>query len=108
MNTNEKKLDNIKKTLLELYSQLPDQFALENVKTNLKKTITSINEVQTKRQKRQVQQYQNEIQNKMQFSSLESAQKALQVLDKMLEDEQKKLDTPKQEPQQTTDGLLNG
>ena len=107
MNTNEKKLDTIKKSLLELYRQLPDQFALENVKSSFKKTISAINEVQNKRHKRNVQQYQNEMQNKMQFNSLESAQKALHLLDKMLQDEEKKLETPKTEPQQGTNSILN-
>lgn len=109
MNTNEKKLDNIKRTLLELYNQLPDQFALQNVKTSFQKTIHAITEVQTKRHKRQIQQNQNSMQDKMQFTSLEAAQKALQILDKMMQDEQKKIDQPPEpNQQQNNPGLLNG
>lgn len=109
MNTNEKKLENIKKTLVELYSQLPDQFALQDVKTYFKKTINSINEAQSKRNRRDAQQQQNATQNVMQFSSLESAQKALEILDKMLEEEQKNIDkTQKQQQQSNPDSLLNG
>ena len=92
MNTNEKKLDNIKKTLMELSGQIPDQFALENVKSNLRKTIASINEVQNKRQKKYQQQTQNETQNKIGFMSSDDAKKALEILDQMLKSEQKSID----------------
>ena len=109
MNTNEKKLANIKKALMELYSQLPDQFALEQVKSNMKKTINSINEIEVKRNKRHQQQLVNDMQNKMAFTSLESAKKALEILDQMLAEEEKNI--KKQDVQNTRpleNELLNG
>jgi hypothetical protein len=110
MNTNEKKLDYIKNQLVELYRQLPDQFALENVKTNFKKTLNSINEVQNKRHKRQQQNLANETQKAMGFLSLEAAQKALEILDSMMANEQKNIEQAQQKPQQSpsNDELLNG
>lgn len=109
MNTNEKKLSSIKKTLTELYSQLPDQFALDQVKLNLKRTINSINEVENKRYKRYQQQTANEMQSRMGFTSLESAKKALEILDQMLANEEKNLEKPdQQKTQPMNDELLNG
>jgi hypothetical protein len=110
MNTNEKRLDQIKNQLLELYRQLPDQFALENVKLSFKKTLQAINEVQTKRQKRYRQNLEYETQNRMGFQSVEAAQKALEILDGMLANEQKNIDQAQQKPEQLSfnDGLLNG
>lgn len=109
MNTNEKKLSNIKKTLLELYSQLPDQFALDQVKTNMKRTINSINEVEQKRNKRYQQQAINDMQGKMAFGSLESAKKALEILDQMLANEEKNLQKQDNQGSNSVENeLLNG
>jgi uncharacterized protein Smg (DUF494 family) len=78
---------------------------LEIVKSNFRKTISSINEVQLKRNKRNQQQMQNEMQNKIGFMSQEDAKKALEILDKMMKNEQESIDTvqkQKEAPNSTT------
>ena len=49
MNSSELQLKKIKETLENCYRNLPDQFALTEVKGNLRKTIDSIQFVEKKR-----------------------------------------------------------
>lgn len=110
----EEKLDEIKKTLENLYKQLPEQFALENVRTYMKKTISSINEVQNKRNKRKLQEQANSKEaemKKLKFISLSAAKNALDLLDQMMKEEEAKLkqDTNKEKDvKNIEDELLNG
>jgi hypothetical protein len=81
----------IQKTLENCYRDLPDQFALQETKQNLKKTLESIVQVNKKRHKRKLQEQQNNA-NLLQFTSLDDAKKALAILDQMMQDEQKVID----------------
>jgi hypothetical protein len=104
MNTNEKQLIKIKNQLVEIYQSIPDQFALSKTKTNLKQTIDSITEVQTKRQRRQLEQQKEEMKKPVFFGSLQDAQAALKALDKMMQQEQNKINSQ----ENTKNELLNG
>ena len=104
MNTNEKQLSRLKEQLVEIYRQLPDQFSLSKTKTNLKNTIDSITEVQTKRQRRQIEQQRENMKKPVFFGTIEDAQAALKALDKMMQEEQNKLDSQNN----TSTELLNG
>ena len=91
MNHSETQLLKIKENLENCYRSLPDQFALAEVKNNLRKTLESIRAVENKRNKRKLQEQQNSI-AKMAFTSYESAQTALDILNQMYQDEQKVID----------------
>jgi hypothetical protein len=104
MNTNEKQLSRLKEQLVEIYRQLPDQFSLSKTKTNLKNTIDSITEVQTKRQRRQIEQQRENMKKPVFFGTIEDAQAALKALDKMMQEEQNKIDSQNN----TSTELLNG
>lgn len=113
MNSSETTLLNIRKTLEHCLRELPDQFALTEVKSNLKKTVESINNVQNKRKKRKLQDLQNESTKKMGFLSFDDAKKALAILDGMMQDEQKVIDSVNNQNNQNntqdfTDGMLLG
>jgi hypothetical protein len=113
MNTSEAKLLNIRKTLENCLRELPDQFALVEVKTNLRKTVESINNVQSKRKKRKIQELQNENTKKMGFLSIDDAKRALEILDSMMKDEQKVIDSANSQNNQDggqdfTGGMLLG
>jgi Na+/phosphate symporter len=113
MNTNEIKLNEIQKTLESCLRGLPDQFALDEVKSNLRRTLESIKKVQVKRHRRRLTEQENQ-RSKMAFASYEDAKKALDILEKMMQDEQKNLeDLTKPKPQNTItdyndDGMLLG
>ena len=101
MNTNEQKLNEIQKTLETCLKGIPDQFALDEVKLNLRRTLESIKKVQVKRHRRKITEQQNQ-RNQMAFASYEDAKKALDILEKMMQDEQKNLeDLTKPKPQNT-------
>ena len=102
MNSSEIQLQKIKENLENCYRNLPDQFALAEVKNNLRKTLESIKVIETKRHKRRLQEQQNLAASKMGFASFESAQKALEILDKMMQDEQKIIDDATKEAPQNT------
>ncbi len=104
MNTNEKQLLKIKDQLIEIYKLIPDQFALAKTKNNLKNTIDSITEVQTKRQRRQIEQQKEAMKKPVFFGTIEDAQAALKALDKMMQEEQNKIDSQNSGPNE----LLNG
>ena len=104
MNTNEKQLSRLKEQLVEIYRQLPDQFSLSKTKTNLKNTIDSITEVQTKRQRRQIEQQRENMKKPVFFGTIEDEQAALKALDKMMQEEQNKIDSQNN----TSTELLNG
>ena len=104
MNTNEKQLSRLKEQLVEIYRQLPDQFSFSKTKTNLKNTIDSITEVQTKRQRRQIEQQRENMKKPVFFGTIEDAQAALKALDKMMQEEQNKIDSQNN----TSTELLNG
>ena len=91
MNHSEVQLAKIKESLENCYRNLPDQFALNEVKNNLRKTLESIRAVENKRNKRKLQEQQNSY-AKMAFTSYESAQNALEILNQMYQDEQKIID----------------
>jgi len=99
MNTNEKKLNELKIQLEKIYRQFPEQFAVSNAKSHLKKCILEIEQTQAKRNKRKLNDIQN--QKTMQFASYENAKAALEILDQMLEDQQKQLDKQNQVKQNT-------
>lgn len=107
MNNNEYRLQEIKSNLLELISKLPDQFALAEVKSNLRRTIESIEHVQTKRERRKIQEQQNNSQ-KLQFLSLQDAQRALDILNQMGQQQQNIIDNSQKDNNNTTDEFLLG
>lgn len=110
MNSSELKLMQIQKTLENCYRELPDQFALQETKQNLKKTLDSILQVNKKRHKRKLQEQQNNV-NLLQFTNLEDAKKALAILDQMMQDEQKVIDqasTSNKLQQASSDEVLLG
>lgn len=97
MNKSESELNNIKKSLMGLFSQLPDQFALSEVKSNLKRTIESIDKVQIKREKRKTQQEEQSYAKKIGFLNLQDAQKALNILNQMGKEQEKIINNSTQE-----------
>lgn len=105
MNRNEKVLTEIKQKLTNILSSLPQQFALEDTKYYIKKALSSINIVESKRQKRKEQQLE-QAKTQIGFSTLSDAQNALKILDDMLSLEQKNLKEAEREQQDTK--LLNG
>lgn len=107
MNNNEYRLQEIKSNLLELMRKLPDQFALAEVKSNLRRTIKSIEHVQTKRERRKIQEQQNNSQ-KLQFLSLQDAQRALDILNQMGQQQQNIIDNSQKDNNNTTDEFLLG
>jgi hypothetical protein len=110
MNTNERQLSKIKDQLVEIYRTLPEQFTLSKTKNHLKNTIDSITEVQTKRKRRQIEQQREDMKKPVFFGSLEDAQAALKALDKMMQEEQNKIDSQNNTDSQknTSNELLNG
>jgi uncharacterized protein YerC len=92
MNSSEIQLEKIQKLLETCYRELPDQFVLQEVKSNLRKTIESVNLVKKKRTKRKIQEQQN-VANKLQFLSYQDAKSALAILDQMMQDEQRIIDS---------------
>lgn len=107
MNKNEYRLQEIKNNLLDLLNKMPDQFALAEVKSNLRRTIESINHVQTKRERRKIQEQQNNSQ-KLPFLSLQDAQKALDILNQMGKQQQNIIDNAQKDNDKTTDEFLLG
>lgn len=103
MRHNEKILRGIKQQLVEILVKIPDEFSLEQTKSHLRKTIASINEVETKREQRKIQANQNN-QQVVRFTNLEDAANAIKILDSMLEKEQKNIDNSTS----GNDQLLNG
>ena len=73
MNNNEVKLNEIQKTLESCLRGLPEQFALDEVKGNLKRTLESIKKVQVKRHRRRLTEQENQ-RSKMSFTSYDDAQ----------------------------------
>lgn len=112
MNFSEAKLLQIQKNIEACVRELPDQFALSEVKYNLKRALESINTVNAKRKKRKINEMQNESKNKMAFMSLDDAKRALQILDDMMASEQKTIDAlnnaPKNSIQDMSDEMLLG
>jgi hypothetical protein len=111
MNLSEAKLIQVQKNLEVCLRELPDQFALAEVRQNLKRTLDSIKNLQKKRVKRKQQEMQNENTKKIGFMSMEDAKRALQILDNMMNDEQKVIDAinnPPQQQQSISDGILFG
>jgi Cft2 family RNA processing exonuclease len=110
MNHSESQLERVKQNVQTAINLLPDQFALQEVKTNLRKTLMSINEVEEKRIKRK----QNDTANErfVGFTSMEDAKKALDILDKMMKEEEKILQNAEDQKiksnQKTTGGLFLG
>lgn len=108
MNTNEKKINELKIQLDKIYRQFPEQFATSNAKMHLKKCIMEIEKTQDKRNKRKI----NEIQNQKitQLTSYENAKAALDILDRMMEDQQKQLNNQEKIKQDkpTQDELFMG
>lgn len=102
MRHNEKILGSVKNQLLEILNKIPDEFALEQTRSYLKKTIASINEVEKKRETRKANAVANDKQV-LKFTSMEDAAKAIKLLDSMLEKEQKKID----KSESGSDQLLN-
>jgi len=107
MNSSEAKLVQIQKTLEACVRELPDQFALTEVKSNLRRTLESINAVNNKRKKRKISQIQNEATKKVGFLSFEDAKKALQILDDMMASEQKTIDSINNPPQNSINDISN-
>lgn len=101
MKRNEKILSEIKLKIQQIINIIPDQFALNSVKTHLRNAIGSIETVEKKRQKREEVQKQNLVG----FTSYETAKAALDILDQMLEAEKQNL---KQAEKTTETTLLNG
>lgn len=110
MNSSEGQLQKIKQTLQNLLSNLPEQFALQEVKTNLMKTLQSINEVQKKRIKRKERFEQQNKTGGIGFMSMEDAKKALQILDDMMKQEEKTISdaNSKNTKPDTSNGLFLG
>jgi len=103
MRHNEKILQNLRNQLIEVLSKLPDEFALEQTKSYIRKSIASINEVEKKRENRKINAAQANT-KAVQFGSLQDAANAIKLLDSMLEKEQKDIDKAESGP----DELLNG
>lgn len=109
MNNNEYRLQELKSSLVDIFNKMPDQFALTEVKSNLRRTIESINHVQTKRERRKIQEQQNLATNKLQFLTLQDAQKALNILNQMGKEQQDIIDnTNKKDTEKSTDEFLLG
>jgi len=89
MNHSESQLERVKQNVQTAINLLPDQFALEEVKNNLRKTLFSINEVQKKRIKRK--ESNRDTSNFIGFTSMEDAKRALDILDNMMREEEKVL-----------------
>lgn len=99
MNRNECKLEEIKQNLIIAYQKMPDQFALAEIKYNLKKTIESIDKVEIKRRRRKLTQESNVVSDKIGFLSLEDAQKALAILTQMGKEQENIIDNSKSKPE---------
>jgi hypothetical protein len=92
MKRNEKALSQVKQQLIETLSKIPDEFALQKTKSLLRQTISSINEVETKRTRRAITEaLNNQPKNPVFFGNLEDAQNAIKALDDILNQEQKKI-----------------
>jgi hypothetical protein len=103
MNHSEKKLVEIKEKLQHIYNTLPNQMILDGTRMHIKNAINSISLVENKRNKRQENFTQN--QNMLMFTSYDNAKTALNILDKMLDQEKQNLE---QASKTTTTELLNG
>ncbi len=109
MNHSELQLEKVKNTLVSVLNLLPDQFALQEVRINLQKTLKSINEVQNKRTQRKNRQLQQEKSNILGFLNMDDAKKALDILDKMMREEESKINQkPKTQGKNINDGLFLG
>lgn len=99
MRHNEKKLKEIKTVLINALNEMPDEFSLSKSKSYLRQTIQSLTEVESKREKRKLQQQINEIpKNPVFFGNIEDAKNALIQLDKMLKAEEQKISTNQEPP----------
>ena len=109
MNHSESKLEKVKNNIQAALGLLPDQFALQEVKVNLQRTLKSINEVQKKRTIRKQREIDNQKSNLYGFLNMEDAKRALDILDKMMREEEGKLKpTTQPEPKQQSNGLFLG
>ena len=109
MNHSEGQLERVKQNVQTALNLLPDQFVLGEIKNNLRKTLFSINEVQNKRIKRK--ESQKDTSNFQGFTSMEDAKRALDILDRMMQEEEKIIKNSEQEnsPKQTNStGLFLG
>jgi hypothetical protein len=94
MKRNEKALSQVKQQLVEALGKIPDEFALQKTKSLLKQTINSINEVEVKRKRREItESINNQPKNPIIFTNIEDAQNAIKILNDMLNQEQKKIDS---------------
>jgi predicted secreted protein len=96
MNYNEAQLKKIKEGLLNLYASLPDQFALQDVKSNFRRLLESINTIEKKRTKRKQTEQQTTT---MAFTNLEDAQNALKILDDMMKNQQNQINKMEKPPE---------
>lgn len=109
MNHSESQLEKVKSNIQAALGLLPDQFALQEVKLNLQKTLKSINEVEKKRTVRKQREIDNQKSNLYGFLNMEDAKRALDILDKMMKDEENKIQTNKKpEDNQSSSGLFLG
>jgi len=110
MNHSESQLLRVKQNIQTALNLLPDQFALDEVRNNLRKTLNSINEVQSRREKRKQESKQN--QKFVGFTSMEDAKRALEILDGMMKEEEKVIKNAENQdadsPKQSTSGLFLG
>jgi cysteinyl-tRNA synthetase len=86
-----------KRMIQQALNQMPDDFALSEARFHLKAALGHLEHVEQKRQKREVQQRQNEIQAR--FNSMGqlsgnpiNLKESLKAIDDMIAQEQKKLD----------------
>jgi hypothetical protein len=80
-------LQELTEKMINLFGQIPNNFALENAKLHFKRAINEIQNVQVKRTRRTVQQSNNNYQT----LSYDVAKQALDKIDELIEIEQKSL-----------------
>jgi len=90
--------------LERIYTEIPDDFALQDAKFFCRKAINEMKETQKKRVKRETQFQQQE----KTFLDLNSAKLALKEIDKMIEMENKNLNKPIKEKAKESDQFLIG
>ena len=90
--------------LERIYTEIPNDFALQDAKFFCRKAINEMKETQKKRVKRETQFQQQE----KTFLDLNSAKLALKEIDKMIEMENKNLNTPIKEKAKESDQFLIG
>ena len=90
--------------LERIYTEIPDDFALQDARFFCRKAINEMKETQKKRVKRETQIQQQE----KYFLDLNSAKLALKEIDKMIEMENKNLNKPIKEKVKDSDQFLIG